>query len=161
MVKIKSIGNRCLFPCGWRRCQMMWICACGSGQAQIVTIPPPSRAHLVPAVGSFGKCLNRYPGFHRWHLHCRDPSLTHKKKGKGETVKQMHWLLPTGEHLEDWPFGYLWNDGFSFITRTGKELSGNAEAKKEASIFGIVSKSLVLTVLNVTWIVYAPLEIEI
>ena len=42
------------------------------------------------------------------------------------------------------------------MTRTG-----NAEAKKEAGIFGIVSKSLVLTVLNATWIVYAPLEIEI
>ena len=65
-------------------------------------------------------------------------------------------ILPRGEHLEDWPFGYLWNDGFSFMTRTGKELSGNAEAKKEAGIFGTVSKSLVLTVLNVTQIVSNP-----
>ena len=82
--------------------------------------------------------------------------FSYKKKGKGETVEQMHWLLPRGEHLEDWPCGYLWNDGFSFMTRTGQELSGNAEAKKEAGIFGIVSKSLVLTVINVTQMVSNP-----
>lgn len=89
---------------------------CGSvpvalGQAGIVIIPPPSRVYLVPAVGSFGKCLNHYPGFHRWHLHCRDPSLTHKekeKKRKGEMTEQMPWSLPRGEHLENWPLQSFW-----------------------------------------------------
>lgn len=42
------------------------------------------------------------------------------------------------------------------MTRTGQELSGNAEAKKEAGIFGIVSKNLVLTVINVTQMVSNP-----
>lgn len=69
------IGRRELSPlatgapstmCGGGRRRVMWVHAYGSMASRNHNhYQPLSKTHLVPAVGSFGKCLNHYLGFHR------------------------------------------------------------------------------------------------
>lgn len=149
--KLSQLATGAYLPNGRRRRQVIRICACVLEQAGIVTIPPtlPGKVHLVPAVGSFAKCLNYCPRFHRWHFDCGDPSLTHIEKAKERGDDAL--ILAQGAHLEDWLLRGLWKHGL-FLCDWNRWWHW-----KEAGVFEILSKGFVLAVLNVAQTAYGPL----
>lgn len=148
--KLSQLATGAYLPNGRRRRQVIRICACVLEQAGIVTIPPtlPGKVHLVPAVGSFAKCLNYCPRFHRWHFDCGDPSLTHIEKAKERGDDAL--ILAQAHTWRTGCYGVCGNMAFSSVPGTGDDVERRLASE-------ILSKGFVLAVLNVAQTAYGPL----
>ena len=111
-------------------------CACGSRARRTHNrYQPLSKAHLVPAVGSFGNGLNHYPGFHRCIsaaetllLVTQEKKRRRKRKGR---LSSRHIAHCSGlSTCRPDCYRVCGKMAFSSMTKTGKELSGDEAPKR-------------------------------